>query len=216
MRMRDDYADYRETVSRSFADWYGSERDSWTGADTNDRVTEFVVRSAPPEAGGPRRVLDIGCGRGHQTVQFAERLAADVIGLDLLDVWDAPAARRGSARMCRGDFLSFRDSSMDLVVDNGCLHHQRREEWSAWVRHGRALLRPGGVWVVSCFLSPVAEVVARPLPDGRLNWWLTEQALVELFATAGMTVTNRDEIDRHFRHRDGYWLKYLVVAFSRE
>jgi SAM-dependent methyltransferase len=215
MRPSSDYARYRETVGRSFAGWYGEGRDSWTGTTTNDQVTDLVLRSAPaPDGDRRRRVLDIGCGRGRQSVLFADRLDADVTGLDLLDVWDAPAPGRGSAVLHRGDFLAFDGADLDLLVDNGCLHHQRRADWPEWVRHGRQMLRPGGVWVVSCFLSPTGEVMSRPLPDGRINWWITEEALVDLYATVGLAPIDRLEIDRDYQTRDGYRLSYLAVAFG--
>jgi SAM-dependent methyltransferase len=210
-----EYAHYRDAVADSFAGWYDDGRDSWTDAATNDRVTEFVVRWAPaPLAARALRILDVGCGRGHQSVTLAERLGADVTGLDLLDVWDAPEPSRGSAALDPVDFLGFRGSQLDLLVDNGCLHHQRSEDWLAWVEHGASMLRRGGIWVVSCFLSPTGEVMFRPLPDGRINWWLTEELLGDLFATAGLTALGRMEIDRNYVSRDGYHLRYLAVAFG--
>lgn len=215
VRHREGYARYRESVAGSFAGWYDDGRDSWTDATTNDRVTEFAVRWAPaPLAGRPLTVLDVGCGRGHQSVTLAERLGAEVTGLDLLDVWDAPPPSRGSAVLRPGDFLAFTGPPVDLLVDNGCLHHQRSEDWLAWVDHGASLLRPGGVWVVSCFLSPTREVMFRPLPDGRINWWLTEELLVDLFAAAGLGALGRMEIDRRYVSRDGHRLRYLAVAFG--
>jgi hypothetical protein len=54
----------------------------------------------------------------------------------------------------------------------------------------------------------------RPLPDGRINWWLTEELLGDLFATAGLTALGRMEIDRDYVSRDGYHLRYLAVAFG--
>ena len=210
-----DYAAYREVVRDSFRHWYADERDSWSGGDVKCQVIEFIAASAP--AAGPgrkRRVLDIGCGRGYQTAQLAERLDADATGLDLLDVWGPPAVRRGSLRFRQGDFLDFDDGPVDLLVDSGCLHHQRREDWEPWVRHGGSLLRPGGVWAVNIFLSPHAGVVSRQLPDGRHNWWLTEESVTALFAECGLAATARRDIDRHFQY-EGHWLKYLAMAFSR-
>jgi hypothetical protein len=115
-------------------------------------------------------------------------------------------------RFCQGDFLDFADGPVDLLVDSGCLHHQRQEDWLPWVRHGSTLLRPGGAWTVNIFLSPHGDVESRQLADGRHNWWLTEESVTSLFTDAGFTVMARQEIDRDFQY-EGYWLKYLNLAF---
>jgi SAM-dependent methyltransferase len=210
-----DYAAYRRTVADSFGNWYGQGRDSWTGAATNDQVTRFACAQAPAATGpGRRRILDVGCGRGHQTTELAERLDADTTGLDLLDVWDAPPPTRGRARFRQGDFLEYARTGIDLVVDNGCLHHQRRADWPAWAAHGARLLRPGGVLVVSVFLSPDGEIAELPLDDGRLNWWLTERSVTALYTGAGLTPADRLVIDRNFQYQ-GHWLEYLVLSFRK-
>ncbi|MFB7056160.1 class I SAM-dependent methyltransferase [Streptomyces vinaceus] len=209
------YCGYREVVRNSFKQWYKNNRDSWSGTTTNDRVTHFAVAAAPTDeqpGSGPARVLDIGCGRGLQTASLAEWLEAEVTGLDLLDVWDTPEVAHGSIRFHQGDFLAFRAEGLDLLVDNGCLHHQRREDWAPWVEHGRKMLRPGGVWVVSVFLSPDGEITPHPLADGRLNWWLTEELVTELYEANGFRFTGRLEIDRHFEY-EGHQLKYLTLSF---
>ncbi|MCX4696586.1 class I SAM-dependent methyltransferase [Streptomyces sp. NBC_01408] len=211
------YCGYREIVRSSFQQWYKDNRDSWSGATTNDRVTHFAIAAAPTDQeteadSGPTRVLDIGCGRGLQTASLAEWLEADVTGLDLLDVWDTPEVAHGSIRFHQGDFLGFHAEGLDLLVDNGCLHHQRREDWPAWVEHGRKMLRPGGAWVVSVFLSPDGRITPHTLPDGRLNWWLTEDLVVELYEAGGLRFTGRLEIDRRFEY-EGHQLKYLTLSF---
>ncbi|WP_158727359.1 class I SAM-dependent methyltransferase [Streptomyces sp. NRRL S-31] len=209
------YTAYRRTVQDSFAQWYGADRDSWSGGPVKSRITEFLLRSAPAaEAGRRRSVLDIGCGRGLQTAQLAEGLDADVVGLDLIDVWAPPVTGRGSLRFQRGDFLGFDERPMDYLVDSGCLHHQRREDWEPWVRHGSGLLRAGGVWAVNIFLSPDGAVVDKRLADGRSNWWLTEEVVTDLFTAHGFTHVASEEVDRNFQY-EGHWLKYLTLAFSR-
>ncbi len=214
MRQASDYSRYLEVVRDSFEHWYDAGRDSWTAAPAGDRVTEFICRSAPSAGPGRRRVLDIGCGRGHQAAQLAARLDADVTGIDVLDVWDALPPSRGTARFHHGDFLRYAGAPADMLVDNGCLHHQRRADWSQWVGHGRELLRAGGVWVIGCFLSPTPDVEVKPLDDGRLNWWLTPSAVSELFSTSGFTPAGQAEIDRNFNYQ-GHWLKYLVMSFTK-
>ncbi|MEU1517170.1 methyltransferase domain-containing protein [Streptomyces sp. NPDC005811] len=209
------YRAYRRVVADSFGNWYGEGRDSWTGAETNDQVTRFALAQAPVATRpGRRRILDVGCGRGRQTTELAEGLDAHATGLDLLDVWDVPPPARGEVRFRQGDFLEVAESGLDLVVDNGCLHHQRRADWPVWAAHGAGLLRPGGVLVVSVFLSPDGEIAELPLADGRLNWWLTEQAVTDLYTGAGLTPADRLVIDRNFRYQ-GHWLEYLALSFRR-
>ncbi|MCN9244734.1 class I SAM-dependent methyltransferase [Streptomyces sp. RY43-2] len=209
------YTAYRRVVADSFGTWYGRRRDSWTGTDTNEAVTRFVCAEAPaPRAEGRRRILDVGCGRGRQTTALAERLDADTTGLDLLDVWDAPPPTRGQVRFRQGDFLDFTDDNLDIVVDNGCLHHQRRADWPAWAAHGARLLRPGGVLAVSVFLSPDGAISELPLDDGRLNWWLPEETVTDLYTRAGLTATGRQVIDRDFQYQ-GHWLSYLALSFRK-
>lgn len=215
-----DYTAYRSVVAGSFRTWYAGGRDSWTGADTNDRVTAFACEQAPAVGPGTRRrLLDVGCGRGHQTVALAELLDADATGLDLVDVWDAAPPARGSARVRLTDFLEYGATEaegppVDLLVDNGCLHHQRRADWPAWAAHGARLLRPGGVLVVSVFLSPDGAITDIPLEDGRLNWWLTERAVTDLYTEAGLAPGGRLVIDRDFEYR-GHRLSYLALAFRK-
>ncbi|MFI9778692.1 class I SAM-dependent methyltransferase [Streptomyces sp. NPDC051956] len=210
-----DYAAYRRVVGDSFRQWYDEGRDSWTGAETNDHVTRFVLDCAPPAAGRRRRALDVGSGRGVESAALAQGLDADVVALDLLDVHDTPPPSRGRVRFQQGDFLDFTDGDLDLIVDNGCLHHQRRQDWPGWAAHGKELLRPGGILVVSIFLSPDGDITAHPLDDGRLNWWLTEESVTALFTGAGLTPCSRTVIDRDFTYQ-GHQLKYLALSFRND
>ncbi|WP_371572255.1 class I SAM-dependent methyltransferase [Streptomyces sp. NBC_01314] len=209
------YAAYRRRVAGSFGHWYRRRRDSWTGAHTSEAITRFALEHAPHVTGRRPKILDVGCGRGRQTTDLTERLDAEGTGLDLLDVWDTPPPARGRVRFRQGDFLQFTGAGQDLVVDNGCLHHQRRADWQAWAAHGAGLLRPGGVLVVSVFLSPDGTLTELPLDDGRLNWWLTEEIVTGLYGGAGLTPTGRLVIDRDFPYR-GHRLAYLALAFRKD
>jgi SAM-dependent methyltransferase len=47
--------------------------------------------------------------------------------------------------------LPFRDSSFDVVLDYGCLHHQRKSDWPAYSASILRVLRPGGFCILSVF-----------------------------------------------------------------
>jgi cyclopropane fatty-acyl-phospholipid synthase-like methyltransferase len=213
------YADYRDRVAGSFGRFYAEGRDRWTADPVAESITDFIV-SAVAAAGpvdGTTTLLDVGCGRGHQAARLAERLAADVTGIDLLAVVDAPEPTRGSVRWRTTDFLSFgaAGEQFDVLVDNGCLHHQRPEDWARWIAHGRSLCAPGARWVVCSFLSPTGEVTYHPGDDGRQNVWFTPAAVRDLFAGGGFALLDEIVLDRHF-HALGHDLHYLVQVFAEE
>ncbi len=210
------YRAYRRQVQDSFEEWYKGNKDSWSNGAVKDTVGEFILGSAPAaEPGRRRRVLDIGCGRGRQTALLADGLDADVVGLDLLAFWEPPAITRGSLRFHQGDFFHFVEGPVDMLVDSGCLHHQRQEDWRPWVLHGASLLREGGIWALNIFLSPDGRITDKRLPDGRSNWWLPEEHVIDLFRGCGLSLVARRVIDRNFQY-EGHWLQYLVLAFENE
>ncbi len=86
-------------------------------------VAADVAQVASPEA----RILEVGCGPGHLSVQMARDYGLDVTGLDLdptmIERAQANAARGASAGEPQPSFvvgdvaaLPFADASFDLVV----------------------------------------------------------------------------------------------------
>ncbi|GAA4840840.1 1,6-didemethyltoxoflavin N1-methyltransferase [Actinomycetospora corticicola] len=214
------YADYRDTVASSFRSAYDAHRDRWTDDPVAAGITDFAVaavrrhRPGAPYPDPAVRLLDIGAGRGHQSAVLAERLGADVTAVDLLPVADATAPRRGRVRHVVGDFLDLApaDGRYDVLLDNGCLHHQRPEDWARFVAHGRRLLADDGLWVLCTFLSPGPEVAFHDQADGRHNVWFTPDDLQELFTTAGLVRVDETVLDRRFAAR-GFDLAYLLQTF---
>jgi SAM-dependent methyltransferase len=113
------------------------------------RIAAEVAAAAPAGA----RVLEVGCGPGHLSVQLAGQHRLQVTGLDLDPAMIARAqantdraANRGGRRpsFLVGDVaaLTFPDRSFDLVVSTLSMHHWA-DPAAALAEIGR-VLRPGG------------------------------------------------------------------------
>jgi SAM-dependent methyltransferase len=113
------------------------------------RIAADVAAVAPDGA----RVLEVGCGPGHLSVQLAGQHRLEVTGLDLDPAMIARAAantdraaNRGGRRpsFLVGDVaaLAFPDRSFDLVVSTLSMHHWA-DPAAALAEIGR-VLRPGG------------------------------------------------------------------------
>ena len=106
-----------------------------------------------------RRVLDIGCGAGNNTLRLRQSAGHD-FDVDLLDL-SAPMLERaservrevnlGAIRTVQADFRSadLSDSSYDVIIAAAVLHHLRDDEdWALAFRKIHRLLSPGGsVWI---------------------------------------------------------------------
>lgn len=132
-------------------------------------VVAAAVRRLRP--GGD--VLDVGCGEG----LLAEHLGPDAcrryLGIDLSAAAVAAAVRRteGGARSAARFAVADADDwplrgAFDAVVLNECLYYLREPLEAA--RQALAILRPGGILVVSMFRTArtrgLARLLARELP----------------------------------------------------
>ena len=110
------------------------------------RRIEFpTFRRMGLEAGG-KDVLEIGCGSGYGAVLLSRQKPRSYVGIDLMPEQIELARRVELAdaafeTMDATDLSVFADSSKDLVVIFGILHHIPR--WSQVVQECRRVLRAG-------------------------------------------------------------------------
>ncbi|MBD3236590.1 MAG: methyltransferase domain-containing protein [Candidatus Eisenbacteria bacterium] len=119
----------------------------------------------------PRRILDVGCGRGGPTLELA-RLGNELVGIDT-DKWALEELRTAAEAAGLADRVSVRQASMlaidfaaasfDIVWSEGSIHVIGFEEGLArW----RPLLIPGGCLVV----HESAWLRADPPPAAQAYW----------------------------------------------
>lgn len=112
------------------------------------------------------RILDLGCGRGEETLQAAELVGPKgmATGLDLTNAMvvkakeNATAMGISNAVFVQGDIedLPFSDSSFDGVMSNCVINHARDKQ--SVYKEIRRVLRGGGRFVVA------DAVTKEPLP----------------------------------------------------
>lgn len=124
----------------------GSERD-----DIGASISQFIRWRYPQFE--PRRILDIGCGIGNNTLPWARRYPeAEVHGLDAAE----PLLRYGHARaQARGvplhfhqgstDALPFEDASFDLLFSSMVLHELPEKAVRSTFAEAFRVLKPGGL-----------------------------------------------------------------------
>lgn len=118
-------------------------------------ITEAAVACTKPI----RRVLDIGCGAGNNTIRLRQATGRD-FHVDLLDLSE-PMLRRASTRVAevnqgvvrtvQADFRAadLHEGGYDVVLAAAVLHHLRDDEdWRLAFQKIHRLLAPGGsVWI---------------------------------------------------------------------
>ena len=125
---------YNELASRE-RDW-----DPWNDVNHRDRL-RLIVDWATEVLPNGGRVLDAGCAHGEIAAAIAKRRPdADVVGVDIADVWVEEAQRRHggvpNVRFERADVrdLPFEDDSFDVVICAEVLEHLPGNDWRRAVR----------------------------------------------------------------------------------
>ena len=131
-------------------------------------ITQAAVASTPTI----RRVLDIGCGAGNNTLRLRQAYGVD-FDVDLLDL-SLPMLERaeqrvreagaGEIRLWHDDFRQapLPDESVDVVLAVAVLHHLRDDaDWHDGFAKIYRLLKPGGsVWITDLVLHETAPCMA--------------------------------------------------------
>jgi 2-polyprenyl-3-methyl-5-hydroxy-6-metoxy-1,4-benzoquinol methylase len=116
--------DAEGTVTGNTYDKYGSENPVVKRLMAGfERSLAELFRTA-----GPRSLLDVGCGEGVLTQQWAQRLKGRVVGIDLEDPalraeWENRRAPNLEFRVMKAESLPFADGEFDLAAAIEVLEH---------------------------------------------------------------------------------------------
>jgi ubiquinone/menaquinone biosynthesis C-methylase UbiE len=172
----------KQANRRYFRQAYSSGKHGWASVRPSSYAVRFLRRLSRLVKEG--RLLDLGCGEGRHAIAAA-RLGFEVTAIDYepLALRRARALAKGagvrgvSFRKADALHLPFPKASFDVVLDYGCLHHQKKEDWPAYLRGVLRVLRPRGFLVLSVF-SPRFYM----FKDSRRRWHIAQGAYRRCFA----------------------------------
>jgi SAM-dependent methyltransferase len=160
-----------EKVNRGyFRDAYRTGRHGWGVEEPSPYAVRFLKRLRRIVPRG--QLVDIGCGEGRHAI------AASELGFRVTAVDYEPLALKRARRFAtekgatgvvfrKADVLRLpvQKPPFDIVLDYGCLHHQRKIDWPAYKASVLRVLAPDGFFILSVF-SPKF-----PLFHGRRRKW---------------------------------------------
>ena len=193
--------EYLDLMTRAFVSHYADHSDVWTD-DPQMRALAIAIAELGT-AQRDARVLDIGCGIGRD-VEFFARAGAQAVGIDIVShaSWEAIARDCAGARFEAVDFLHFDATELfDVVVDNGCFHHQHPEHRRQYLERVVELLAPQGWFVLSTFENDQQSSIVDD--RGRIHTYYTESKLHAQLDGVGLRVEREEHVWRP-KHQDHY------------
>jgi SAM-dependent methyltransferase len=139
-----------------FRQAYRTGQHGWEVERPSPYAVRFLKRLKRLVPGG--RLLDVGCGEGRHAI------AAAKLGFKVTAIDYEPLALKRARLFSRGRHatgikyrkasvfrLPFPASCFDIVLDYGCLHHQKKSDWPAYRVGILRVLKPNGFYVLSVF-----------------------------------------------------------------
>jgi len=179
---------------RYFRRAYETGQHGWEATEPSPYVATNLALVAPPATG--RRLLDLGCGEGRHCL-LAAKMGFRAVGVDYEPLAIARArenARRagfaGRVHFAVGDALAppFARGSFDVLLDYGCLHHQKKSDWPRYLAAVTGALAPGGYFLLSVFSTRFRTYGPQQrswhLAHGAYRRFFTSEELHALFDTA--------------------------------
>jgi len=88
------------------------------------------------------KMLDLGCGSGIVTKEFAQRFAKEYVGVDIVDNRIFPI----NFKLINGRDLPFGDNEFDIVLISYVLHHA--DDPARLLAESKRVLKPGGQIII--------------------------------------------------------------------
>lgn len=186
---------YYQNLSEKFLVQYDENADVWSGEEQMRAFASFALQPPNLLVAGTR-AIDVGAGRGRDTLFLLER-GFRVVALDLFRMpeWSEIEKKYpGLVEFASEGLLNY-EPSVDyeqaaLVIDNGCYHHQSKDVQSEYLAKINRMLLLGGrlaINVFACRGKLSQETIV--LKDGRPLHVYDENKIRSEISAAGFLVS---------------------------
>lgn len=206
--------DYRENLITSFEDWYKFGRDIWSSEHQMRQFINIVTSSLPVHS--DMSALDIGAGRGNDSLHLVS-LGYQVTAIDIcrMEEWDSIEVDYSSKiSFIKSDFIQWDNicNKYDLIIDNGCFHHQHPDLLLIYLEKIKRYLKPNGTFAINIFYDPFSsQSYTLTLSDGRLIHILDEKSLNSMFNKVFLKIRKTIKINRNNKN---FKYDYLYLMLS--
>ncbi len=195
--------EYIAVLQNAFNKHYHEGSDVWSD-DPEMRVVPSLIQGQL-KLPATTIALDIGCGIGWDTDYFS-RIYQQATGIDLYqhENWVTLQKKRLNVAFYQTGYFEFDPGqSFDLILDNGCFHHQHPEHYQAYLDKVTTMLAAGGWYAISTFKNDTKTKYWDP--NGRLHRYFTDVEFSETLEQANLKVHHEIDIYRAV-HQDYYRL----------
>lgn len=175
---------------RYFRNAYRTGQHGWGVEEPSPYALKFLMRLERIIPHG--RLLDIGCGEGRHAI------VASGLGFKVTAVDYEPLALERARRLAKekgagdivfriADILHLQASAtvFDIVLDYGCLHHQRKADWPDYKASVLNMLSHDGFYILSVFSPNFPIFRGSPknwhIAQGAYRRYFTRGDILELF-----------------------------------
>ncbi len=168
----------KKSTVREIEERFDKDVDRFSNLETGQTATidaplamELITEAAVAASSPIRRILDIGCGAGNNSMkllQYESDLACDLIDLskNMLERAHERITRvnRGTTRIFHGDFrnIALQEDYYDVILAGAVLHHLRDDDdWKkVFSKFYRLLVKGGSIWITDLMSHESDQVQA--------------------------------------------------------
>lgn len=199
---------YNSIIKKAFHRHYTESSDVWTN-DIGMRTLPLLIQGKL-RLSRKERILDIGCGSGLDSHIYSP-LSSGFTGVDIYahSEWKEIETKYNNVTFYQNDFLSCPlDGHYDIIVDNGCLHHQTNDTFSSYLNKIYKHLSSDGYLVLSTFYDNTKQTYTDNYK--RIHHYFSDEQLTSLLNKTGFSI-----VETMYIYRPTYD-NYYQISFCQK